>query len=83
MSYKDRSVADDNWEPGKGCNCSSELKPDLMVADYDGPEWVSRVVLGTSGLASSLCSLVHVCLESAPWSAAWLHDWGGDRTALS
>lgn len=44
MSYKDRSVAGDNWEPGKGCNCSSELKPDLMVAetmmDQTGfPEW--------------------------------------------
>lgn len=36
LSYKHRNVAGDKWESEKGCDCSSEPKPDLMV---------SRVVL--------------------------------------
>lgn len=43
MSYKDSSMAGDNWEPGKGCNCSLELKPDLVAETVMGqrgfPEW--------------------------------------------
>lgn len=44
MSSKDSSIACDNWKPGKGCNCSLELKPDLVVAETvmgqsRFPEW--------------------------------------------
>lgn len=72
MSYKDRSVAADNWEPGKGCNCSSELKPDLMVAETvmgqsRFPEWS----WGTSG--PGLKPLFSVlCLSGKLALACWL-----------
>lgn len=40
MSYKDRSVAGDNWEPGKGCDCSSDLMvAETMMGQSGFPEW--------------------------------------------
>lgn len=75
LSFKHRNVTGDKRESEKGCDCSSEPKPDLMV---------SRVVLGQDirPCAQTLAAPHLACkLRRACWLAPLL--WGGHRTALS
>lgn len=75
LSFKHRNVTGDKQESEKGCDCSSEPKPDLMV---------SRVVLGQDirPCAQTLAAPHLACkLRRACWLAPLL--WGGHRTALS